>query len=463
VPLDLSFEGAEHDVMTELLERDESLASLAASHAAGGRLVFVGGEAGVGKTALVRAFAARARGRTLYGGCENLATPAPLAPFVDIAGQTGGAFAERLSVGADPRFVARGFLEQITASTSVILEDVHWVDQATLDALRVIGRRIDETEGLVLATYRDDEVERDHPLRVVLGELASEPGVSRLTVPRLSLDAVRELAEPSGADAVAIHGLTGGNAFYVTEVLASGAQTLPATVRDAVLARAATLARDGRRLLDLVALVPGAAEHWLLEAVAPESFEHVDECLASGMLREDGAAVAFRHELARLAIESTVPVRRRRALHAALLRGLGTPPAGQPDVSRLAHHAEEAGDTSAVLEHAATAARLASDSGAHLEAAAQYARVLRHAIGLPAASRAALLDAYAQEAQVTGSYAEAIEARQERRSPSTEHSGIAWRRVERCRDSRFRTSTQVGTRRPRQRAGLRSSCSRRSL
>ena len=92
----------------------------------------------------------------------------------------------------------------------VVLEDVHWADQASLDVLRVLGRRIDSTGAFVLATYRDDEVTGDHPLRVVLGELASTPGVVRLGVPRLCLDAVRELAEPTGADAEAIHGLTEG-------------------------------------------------------------------------------------------------------------------------------------------------------------------------------------------------------------------------------------------------------------
>jgi DNA-binding CsgD family transcriptional regulator len=404
---------AEHEPVTALLERDELLAALASASTSGGQLVFVGGEAGVGKTSLVRAYGAQAGQRVLRGSCENLATPTPLGPFVDIAVQTDGSLAELLATGADPRTIARGLLSELADPGVVVLEDVHWADEATLDALRVLGRRIDETNGLVVATYRDDEIEGEHPLRTVLGELASAPGVSRLKVPRLSLEAVRELAGPYGADGDAIHELTGGNAFYVTEVLAVGSGSLPETVRDAVLARAAMLGGPARRLLDVVALMPGRTELWLLEAVARDELEHLDACLAAGVLREDGEAVAYRHELARLALESAVPAGRRRRLHAALVDGLRARAPGDPDVARIAHHAELAGDAAAVLEYAPVAARQAAAAGAHREAAQQYARALRVAERLPARDRAALLDDYALEAQLTGLAADAADAWQE--------------------------------------------------
>lgn len=340
----------------------------------------------------------------LQGSCENLTAATPLGPFVDIAAQTGAAPAE-----TDPRTVALALLARLATPTVVVLEDVHWADQATLDALRVLGRRIDATPSLVLATYRDDEIAGDHPLRVVLGELASAEAVSRLAVPRLSLEAVHELAEPHGADAEAIHRLTQGNAFFVTEILAAGGSTLPETVRDAVLARAAALEPEARRLLDVVAVVPARTELWLLDAVARDELDQLDACLASGVLLTVGDGVAFRHELARLAVESAVPPHRRRALHAKIMGALE----GTGQLSRLAHHAEGAGDSAAVLEYAPEAARRAAAASAHREAAAQYARALRHANALAPAERAALLVAYGQETQVIGGSDASIGARLE--------------------------------------------------
>ena len=396
--------------VTELLEREGLLAQLDGTRSAGGRLVFVGGEAGVGKTSLVRAFAAALAGRVLLGSCENLTTPTPLGPFLDVAAETGGALAELVADGADPRRVALALVEELGRPVVLVVEDVHWADQATLDVLRVLGRRVDATGALVIATYREDEVESDHPLRVVLGELASAPGVSRLSVPRLSLEAVRQLAEPHGADGDAIHRLTQGNAFYVTEILASGAGTLPETVRDAVLARVAGLDEQARHLLDVASLLPGRAELWLLEAVAGDALDRLDDSLASGVLRTERDAVLFRHELARLAVESAVAPQRRRSLHAAILAALAGRGIGP---SRLAHHAEESGNREAVLEHAPEAGRRASAVGAHREAAEQYARALRHAGGLSDAERAALLVSFAQEAQIVARHGESIDARRE--------------------------------------------------
>ena len=395
--------------MTGLLEREELLALLEHSRSEGGRLVFLGGEAGVGKTSLVRAFCARTEARIFAGACENLGTPSPLGPFADVADRAGGGLAEALA-GADARNAARAVLAELDRATILVLEDVHWADEATLDALRVIGRRIDGVGGMVVATYRDDEVSGEHPLRVVLGELASAPGVARVSVTRLSVEAVRALARPTAADGDAIHRLTLGNAFFATEILAAAAEELPETVRDAVLARVAPLGPEARQLLDVAALVPARTELWLLERVAGEHFDLLDAPVAAGILREDGDCIAFRHELARLACESAVPLARRRSIHASLLDALREPPVGSPDPARLAHHAEHAGDAVAMVRHARDAARQAAAAGAHREAAGQYARALRAGGVLTVEDRAALLDDYGLEAQLTGLASEAADA-----------------------------------------------------
>jgi DNA-binding CsgD family transcriptional regulator len=395
----------------ELLEREGQIAELRDALAAGGRLVLVGGEAGAGKTALLRAFCRAVDVPVLSGTCDSLTTPTPLGPFLDVAGQTGGELAARLAEGAGPRAVAGALLAELERPAVLAIEDVHWADEASLDVLRLLGRRVDRTEGLVIATYRDDEIDAPHPLRAVLGALASTPGVSRLAVPPLSPDAVRVLVEPTGGDSRAIHDVTRGNPFFVTEILAAGGALVPPTVGDAVLARAAPLGEPARRLLETIALVPGRTELWLLEAVAPAELDHLGECLQSGMLVGGKGTVAFRHELARLALESAVAPHRRRALHRAILTALPAQPAADP--ARLAHHADEAGDGAAVLEHAPEAARRASLAGAHREAAAQLARALRHADALPPADRAALLESYAHEVGLTGRPAASIEARRQ--------------------------------------------------
>jgi DNA-binding CsgD family transcriptional regulator/tetratricopeptide (TPR) repeat protein len=396
--------------MLELLEREGLLTQLEEARAVGGRLVFVGGEAGVGKTSLVRTFAEGVPERVLRGSCENLTTPAPLGPLLDVAADTGSELADRIAEGGEPRRVLVALLEELQRPSTLILEDVHWADQATLDVLRLLGRRIETTPSLVVATYRDDEIETQHPLRVVLGELASASAVSRASVPRLSLAAVEKLVKPHGRDPEAIYQLTGGNAFYVTEILASADDSLPTTVRDAVLARAAGLPQAARRLLDIIAIVPARAELWLLDRVAGENIEGLDVCVDAGVLRTAGAAVEFRHELARLAIEGTVLPQRRRTLHAAILGALESPPLGPPDFSRLAHHAEAAGDSAAVFRYAPDAARRAVATGAHREAAAQYRRALRHSGGLAAAEHADMLSAYAFETQAIGRHEATIEA-----------------------------------------------------
>jgi DNA-binding CsgD family transcriptional regulator/tetratricopeptide (TPR) repeat protein len=397
----------------ELLEREGQIAELRDALAAGGRLVLVGGEAGAGKTALVRAFCRAVDVPVLAGTCDSLTTPTPLGPFLDVAGQTGGELAARLAEGADPRAVAGALLGELERPAVLAIEDVHWADEASLDVLRLLGRRIDRTQGLVIATYRDDEIDAPHPLRAALGALASAPGVSRLAVPPLSADAVRILAEPGGGDARAIHDVTRGNPFFVTEILAAGGALVPPTVGDAVLARAAPLGEPARRLLETIALVPGRAELRLLEAVARAEIDHLGECLQSGMLVGGPGTVAFRHELARLALEGSVGPHRRRALHREILAALLEPPFREADPARVAHHADEAGYSAAVLEHAPEAARRASRAGAHREAAAQLARALRHARGLPDAERAELFRTYADELSLTGRPAEAIDARRE--------------------------------------------------
>ena len=404
-----------------LLEREQPLAALrdALADAAGGqgRLVLVAGEAGVGKTALVRAFCDEAApvARALWGTCDALFTPRPLGPFLDVAAEAGGPLAAAVAPGGSAHDVTSALIRAASARRPaiVVLEDLHWADEATLDVVRLLARSLGRAPLLLIGTYRDDELERAHPLRIVLGEVATRSAVEHLEVTRLSSAAVAVLAEPAALDGAELHRQTSGNPFFVTEVIAAGDAEIPRTIRAAVLGRAARLSPEARALLDAVAVSPQRVEVWLLEALAGESAGALEECLASGMLVARPGAVGFRHELARLAIDDELEPRRRAALHRAALAALADPPAGEPDVVRLAHHAEAAGDVEAVLRYAPEAGARAAALHAHREAAAQYGRALRFADGLDLGTRADLLRSYSDSCYLTDRCGDAIDAARE--------------------------------------------------
>ncbi len=400
-------------IATELLERDDALdvleGALAAAAGGRGRLQFVAGEAGVGKTALVRAFCgSHVETPVLWGACDALFTPRPLGPIVDVAETTGGELQDVVQSTGVPYEVMGALVRQLDTPSILVLEDLHWADEATLDVLRLLGRRLDALPTLVITTFRDDELDPAHALRVVLGEMATARTVDRLTLPPLSPEAVARLAEPYGVDDAELFRTTGGNPFFVTEALLARGEHIPATVRDAVLARAARLGELPRRLLELIAVAHPQTELWLVESEA--SLDDLDACLSSGMLVAAPGAVTFRHELARLAIEGSIAPGRALELHRRVLARLQAPPRGSPDFARLAHHADAAGDAAAILEFAPAAAERAASLGAHREAAAQYARTLRFATGLGLGELGELLERWSRECYLTDQGEDAIDA-----------------------------------------------------
>ncbi len=308
----------------ELLDRagqlavlEEALTSVGSDGT--GTVVVACGEAGVGKTALLRSFcnAVGRRRRVLWGTCDPLFTPRPFGPLFAIAEANGAVLGPALAQGASPQQVALALARELRSSLPalLVLEDLHWADEATLDVFTLLVRRAETVPALVVGTYRDDALEKAHPLRRVLGELATTTAVRRLRLAPLSPEAVGQLAAPHGVDGRELYDKTGGNPFFVVEVLAGGSEDIPATVNDAVLARAMRLSPSARELLEAAAVVPQRAELWLLEALAGGAVGAVDECVAAGMLVAQGDGVVFRHELARLSLESSVGPASKARLH----------------------------------------------------------------------------------------------------------------------------------------------------
>ena len=415
-----------------LLERDHFLHALdeALRHAGAGsgQLVLVSGEAGIGKTSLVEHFIAGCppTTRALWGACEALFTPRALGPLYDIAQQLPSPSALRVLLDgtANRATLFAAVLDELTGSgghaptpTIVVLEDVHWADEATLDLLKFLARRLHRIPVLLIATYREEELGRDHPLRLVLGDLPTR-GVIRLRLPPLSEAAVATLAQRAGRPADGLYLVTGGNPFFLHEVLATdtrGASGVPVSVADAVLTQVAHRTPEARRLLEVVAVVPHWIDGWLVEAVSSSGDKDavVEECLDAGILRQErdafGYRIGYRHELARQAVESALAPTRRRALHMGVLLALLERGVEQTPLSRLVHHAMQAEDGPLVLQFAPEAARQASAQGAHREATAHYMTALRYADNLDAEQQAMLLDGLANEHYLTGHHEDAIE------------------------------------------------------
>ncbi|HVR40945.1 MAG TPA: AAA family ATPase [Thermoanaerobaculia bacterium] len=383
-----------------LLERDRPLAELTAAVDRAlensGSVVAVVGEAGIGKTSLLDELARHVtdRVRVLWAGCEALFTPRPLGPLHDIA--------HELEIDADApreRLFPAVLASARRVPTLLVVEDVHWADHATLDLLKYLSRRIARVPLVLALSYRDEVIAHDHPLLMLLGEAGA---LRRIALAPLSREAVESLA----AGRSGVFELTGGNPFYVTEVLDSEADAVPPIVRDAVLARAAKLAPDARQVLEIASLVPGRAERALLDV----DDDAIEAAARGGMVRIENGAIVFRHELTRRAIEDSVSDLRRTPMHRAILTHLIE--RGETSLARLAHHAAGARDAETILRFAPLAATEAAKAGAHSEAAAHLRTALQYAAA-DDAERATLLESLSYECYLTEQHAEALAHRVE--------------------------------------------------
>ncbi len=402
-----------------LLERDLQLSALAEYAADArngeGRLVLVSGEAGVGKSALLEAFEEReGDARWAWGASDRLSTPRPLGPLLDIAAGLGGHLLAAVNAGQTREALFQALLADVADCTPyavLVFEDVHWADEATLDLLRFVGRRIRRTPVLGLVTYRDDEIGPEHPLRSCLAALGAERSTRRVDVPRLTGAAVETLSAGSGLEPEMLHHLTAGNAYFLTEVLRRPSGDLPSSARDAVLGRVGGLSRVARQLIEAASLLGSKVDLTFLSRVVDTPPDALDELVDSGLLVADGAHLRFRHEIARLAVEDNVRPHRGAPVHERVLAALVA--SGCDDDARLAHHAEGAADAAAVLLYATRAADRAVELASHTEAAAQYERVLRWAgAATDARTRAALNDSLSTEYGLLDRWAEALESRQ---------------------------------------------------
>jgi DNA-binding CsgD family transcriptional regulator len=396
-----------------LFERQQQLETLAQSfsdaRAGAGKLILIAGEAGLGKSSLVEQFVADKRhsARIFWGACDALDTPRALGPVHEIAAQTQVLDRPTGLPDESRDWLFGALFAQLLPpqrAAVVVLEDVHWADESTLDFFRFIGRRIQRTGALLIATYRDEELSLIHPVRLALGELTGRH-VIRMRLAPLSAAAVAEMAKNSCWNSGLLHQITGGNPFFVSEALACPGERVPETVRDAVLARLMRCSPAARELAELVSISPGKTERWLITAMLGSRGAAIDEGVTRGLLSVHGDAVSFRHELARLAVHSTLPQEGARELHSRVLQALEQ---HNTDLTQLVHHAALADNAAAVLKYAPLAAREAARLGAHREAAAHLNAALRYRGALPALIQAEFFELHAKECSLTNQPGRAI-------------------------------------------------------
>ncbi len=413
-----------------LLEREAPLAQLNAlarrvARGGPGEVVLLRGEAGVGKTAVLARFAAQLKPRlqVLRGWCDPLGAPRPLGPLTDaLSGLEAGAGAA-LTAAVDSGDTARIYRQLLSALADGtrwvwVIEDAHWADGATLDLVRFLSRRIAALRLMLVISFRDDELAPTHPLAVTLGDLSNCAGVNRIELTALSLPAVATLAAGSGVNAEQLYRVSGGNPFFVTEVLAAGPaaltrKALPRSVSEAVCGRLARLSAKAREIAHAVAVCGPRADIALLERMCPEARPALHECLSAGVLVADGDQIRFRHELARRAAWAQIPDFDRIELHRCALTALAAPPADPNALAALAFHADEAGDNGAAVHYGIAAAERAASLGANREAASLYALALRRAHAARDDDRVVWLERHAFACYLSGQAEPAVAALRE--------------------------------------------------
>lgn len=399
-----------------LVERDGYLEKLLATFdtiAEGeGHCIFLSGEAGIGKTALVKAFCKKVPGGTnIYQGyCDALFTPRPLAPLYDILLQlkdtppaNSSAISDRTALFAGTFHALRG---QPGASI-IVFEDVHWADEATLDFIKFLARRITQLHCLFILTYRDNEIHASHSLRNVLGQLNAD-SFTRLQLPSLSKQAVKKMSDEKGFDGEMVYNISSGNPFYVNEILASYSLGIPDNIRDSILSVYNRLDERTKEVLALLSAFPTSLEVSGLELLEPTSIDAVQNCIDSQILLLDNDRIFFKHELYRRTVESSLSPLVRINLNKKILATFREFFVKEGKIEQVIHHAKNANEYGLVVQYAPAAAKEAASVGAHVEASKLYLTAIEYYQGDDEDTLIDFYEPYAYECYLTNQIKEAI-------------------------------------------------------
>jgi predicted ATPase len=311
----------------ELIERDRFLALLHMIfqniEAGEGHCVFVNGEAGIGKTSLVKTFCKEAKSscNIYWGTCDALFVPRPLAPLYDILMQLRNDLPEKSveTIDRSTLFTELFFELKNKKETSVIVfEDIHWADEATFDFIKFLARRITQLQCLFILTYRDNEIHSHHPLKNVIGQLNPDSFI-RLQLPLLSREAVEKMAEEKGYSGEDVYTISGGNPFYINEILASYSVGVPDNIKDSILSVYNRLDEKTKLVWQILSVFPTGFEIKYLEKMESSYAASVHSYVDLKILIEKEGLIFFKHELYRRTIESSLSPLLRVALNKRIL------------------------------------------------------------------------------------------------------------------------------------------------
>ena len=429
----------------KLLERqnflDELYHTAEAVKENGGKTVLVTGEAGVGKTSLIKHFTDSLNSGTevMLGTCDDLFTPRPLGPLYDIAYQGKSDLIKKLTGQANRAEIFSAFLNYLRSGSNlkvIVIEDIHWADEATLDLIKFLTRRITRSRVLLLLSYRDEETGHGNLLRSVFADL-NHSEIRRLRLYPLSEDAVSILMKEAGVKDEKLYERTGGNPFYVSEILAYEKEGVPLSVKEAVVARTASLDEDAKCLLEIISVIPTKAEINFLRRLTGRVEECLDQCLSKGLLVIDKNLVSFRHELARQAILDSISEMKRIQIHRKVLNCLLESGNIEEVLARIMHHAVQANEKDIIIKYAPRAAKQASALAAHSLAAEHYSSALKFADQLAPEELISLYEGKSFECYITGQIDESIAAGETaaellQKYPDPEREGEIYRRMSRA-------------------------------
>jgi DNA-binding CsgD family transcriptional regulator/tetratricopeptide (TPR) repeat protein len=394
-------------------------------------VVLLSAEAGHGKTSLVSELLTSLDHRysILSAACEPVGIPTAFAPLYDLLEDLPGELRHDIKSGAGRSAVNAGVLDLLKNDRVVmIIEDIHWADEATLGLVRYVGRRLEATNSCLILTYRSEELDLSSQLRLVVADLGSK--ATRVDLPALSLAGVAELAEGVDVDPAEIYSISLGNPFFVEELVLNPHSSLPPNIQNAVLASVARLTSGALEIVNTVALSPdGVAYKSIVESV-DDAERHLDLLIQRRLLVMNGSVVSCRHDLIRESITTAMPAATRRRLHRELLESLETMPIRDRDLARLAHHSIGAGDLEKGLEYSRRAGQQAARSGAHRQAAYHFLNAIRTEATMTPRAKSELLLAAAHEHCSINAFETASDLARRRvdlgATPASRAKALAW-------------------------------------